>query len=52
MENKINDIARKVLNIKSLQSQGSDESDFHDIAVWKIKEALEEAYKAGKRDKK
>ncbi len=51
MENKIAEIAQKVLSIKSLQSQGSDESDFHDIAVWEIKKALEEAYRAGKNKK-
>lgn len=48
MEDKINNIAQKVLNIKTLESQKSDDLDFHNIAVWELKEA----YKAGKRDKK
>jgi len=49
MENEIEKIAQKVLNIKTLKTQNSDELDFHDISVWELKEALEEAYKMGEK---
>jgi len=40
-------IAQKHLDIETLQTRKSDSLDFHDIAVWNIKEALEAAFKAG-----
>lgn len=49
MENEIEKIAQKVLNIKTLKTQNSDELDFHDISVWELKKALEEAYKMGEK---
>jgi hypothetical protein len=45
----IQEIARRVLAIESLETQRSDALDFHDIAVWKLREALEAAYEAGRR---
>jgi hypothetical protein len=35
------------LFIETLETQNSDRSDFHDVAVWSIKSALEAAYAAG-----
>ena len=40
----INNIAKKVLGIDTLDTQNSDEADFHNLSVWQIKEALEKAY--------
>jgi len=40
-------IAENSCNVETLETQSSDELDFHDIAVWNIKEALEMAFKAG-----
>jgi hypothetical protein len=40
-------IAQKVLGIETLDTQKSDRLDFHEIAVWNVKEALEAAYRAG-----
>lgn len=40
-------IASKKLHVHTLQTQNSDDLDFHDIPVWGIKEALEEAFNAG-----
>jgi hypothetical protein len=40
-------IARDILRIDTLESRKSDSQDFHDLAVWTIKEALEAAYRAG-----
>jgi hypothetical protein len=40
-------IAQKHLGIDTLQTRNSDSLDFHDTAVWCIKDALEAAFKAG-----
>lgn len=44
----LTEIARETLNVDTLETRGSDSLDFHDCAVWQIKEALEAAYAAGK----
>lgn len=41
------DIAKKHLNIETLETRNSDSLDFHDVAVWCLKDALQEAYEAG-----
>lgn len=43
----IKQIARDVLGINSLEIQNSDSLDFHDVSVWQIKSALENAFKTG-----
>ena len=40
-------IAQKHLYIETLESRHSDRLDFHDVAVWGIKEALHAAFMAG-----
>lgn len=40
-------IARETLNIETLKTRSSDSLDFHEVAVWRLKEALEAAYQAG-----
>ena len=40
-------IARKHLGIDTLQTRHADSLDFHDTAVWCLKDALEAAFKAG-----
>ena len=40
-------IAQKHLDIDTLQTRHSDRLDFHDTAVWEIRDALEAAFKAG-----
>jgi hypothetical protein len=40
-------IAQKHLGLESLQTRHADSLDFHDTAVWCIKDALEAAFKAG-----
>ena len=44
---KIKRIARDILRLKTLETRKRDSLDFHDHAVWSIKEALEAAYDAG-----
>lgn len=44
-------IAKNFLGIGTLTPQNSDSLDFHEVSVWSLKAALEEAYKAGKEGK-
>ena len=41
-------IAQAMMGIETLETRLSDDQDFHDLAVWQIKAALEAAYQAGK----
>ena len=38
---------RHINSIETLETRRSDSLDFHDIAVWELKSALEAAYRAG-----
>lgn len=40
-------IAKTMLHIDTLETRRSDSLDFHDVAVWSAKTALEAAYRAG-----
>ncbi len=40
-------IAQKHLGIDTLKTRHSDRLDFHDVSVWSLRDALEEAFKAG-----
>lgn len=40
-------IAQKTLGIETLQPQGSDRLDFHEVSVERLHDALEAAYNAG-----
>lgn len=50
MDKQIAKIARDVLGLDTLATRKSDGLDFHDLAVWKIREALADAYLAGMGD--
>lgn len=52
MEQQIAKIARDVLGLDTLETRKSDRLDFYDLAVWKIREALADAYLAGMNDSK
>jgi hypothetical protein len=41
-------IAREILNLETLETRRMDSLDFHELAVWEIREALEAAYNAGR----
>lgn len=41
-------IAAEVLDVETLETRKMDGLDFHDCAVWSLKEALEAAYEAGR----
>ena len=45
-------IAQTILDLETLETQNSDSLDFKEQAVWNIKEALEQAYKAGQQSVK
>ncbi len=46
-DERIADIAAAILYVPTLETRKSDGLDFHDVAVWQIKEALELAYAEG-----
>lgn len=48
----LTEIAKKHLNLETLETRNSDNLDFHDVAVWSLKKALQEAYEAGLSAKK
>ena len=41
-------IATEHLGISTLRTRNSDSLDFHHVAVWQVRQALEAAYQAGK----
>jgi hypothetical protein len=43
----IREIAARVLDIETLESGKRDSLDFHEVAIWNLKKALETAYEAG-----
>lgn len=45
------EIAREVLGLETLETRKMDSLDFHENAVWSIKEALEKAYEAGRKSR-
>jgi len=42
-------IARDKLFVPTLLTRKSDSLDFHEVAVWQLRAALEAAFEAGKR---
>jgi hypothetical protein len=40
-------IAFRNFGLETLETRNNDNLDFHDLAVWSIKDALEEAYQLG-----
>jgi hypothetical protein len=47
IEDALTGIARRYLNVPTLEARHSDSLDFHECAVWSLKGALEAAYLAG-----
>ncbi len=45
-------IAKTCLDIDTLATRNADSLDFHEVAVWSLKDALEAAYAAGAQSKK
>ena len=45
------EIAAGHLHLETLETRNSDSLDFHDMAVWSIKAALEAAYEAGRQSR-
>ena len=43
------EIAARHLHLDTLKTRNSDILDFHDMAVWSIKAALEAAFEAGRQ---
>ena len=49
MNKQLQTIAQTILDLETLEARNSDSLDFKEQAVWNIKEALEQAYKAGQQ---
>jgi hypothetical protein len=45
----IREIAQRRFFLETLETRNSDSLDFHDVAVWAIRDALAEAFEAGRR---
>ena len=43
------EIAQRRLFLETLETRNSDRLDFHDVAVWAIRDALAEAHEAERR---
>lgn len=50
LNRKLDEIVREHLRIKTLDTQDSDRLDFHEVAVWTLREALVAAYNEGVKD--
>ena len=46
---KLDHIAQTILGLETLDTRNSDRLDFHDLAVWNIKAALQAAFEAGQQ---
>lgn len=44
---KLEAIARRHMQVVTLEARNRDSLDFHDLSVWQIRRALTAAYKAG-----
>ena len=42
------EIAAKHFFLETLETRRSDSLDFHDVAIWAMRAALEDAYEAGR----
>jgi hypothetical protein len=42
-------IARRHFWVETLETRKSDRLDFHEVAVWNMQAALQEAFEAGKK---
>ncbi len=51
IDNILTNIAKTHMGIKTLETQNSDQMDFHEICVWDLKKALSDAYIAGSNAK-
>ena len=47
LEHLLTQIAQSKLGIETLETRKSDGLDFHDVAVWCLRDALEAAFNAG-----
>ena len=45
----IQNIARDLLGLETLETRRRDSLDFHELSVWQIREALEAAFEAGRQ---
>ncbi len=49
IDDELESIARRVLDIETLATRKSDSLDFHEVCVWGLKDALRQAYHTGRK---
>ena len=42
-------LSRRQFHLETLETRNRDRLDFHDVAVWALRAALEDAFEAGRR---
>ena len=47
----LTEIARRHLGLQTLAARNSDSLDFHEVAVWSLRAALEAAFELGRRQR-
>ncbi len=47
----LEEIARNILSIETIETRNSYSLDFHDVSVWSLRKALQEAYELGRNAK-
>jgi hypothetical protein len=47
-EELLRELVRRHFHIDTLETRDRDSLDFHEVAVWSVRTALEEAYRAGR----
>ncbi len=50
LEQLLTQIAQNKLGIETLEPRHSDRQDFHDVAVWNLRAALQAAFEAGRQN--
>jgi hypothetical protein len=48
LDHLISDLAKRHLGIATLETRRSDRLDFHEVAVWAVRDALRAAWEAGR----
>ena len=44
-------IAKRILGVETMETRNSDRDDFYDLAIWKIQDAMNRAYDAGRESR-
>lgn len=48
-KNNVSEEIRKLLHLETLETRNTDSLDFHEVAVWNVKKAIDMAFEAGRK---